>query len=42
MNLPLPPNNAFLATNWSLVISLRSADALVARRALEDIFTAYR
>ncbi len=42
MSLPTPPNNPFPATQWSLVIRLRSVDALVARRAVEDIFTAYR
>ena len=42
MNLPPPPNNPFPTTQWSLVNRLRSADAVVARRAVEDVFTAYR
>ena len=42
MSVPPPSNNPFPATHWSLVIRLRSADAVVARRAVEDIFTAYR
>jgi RNA polymerase sigma-70 factor (ECF subfamily) len=37
-----PPNNPFPTTQWSLVGRLRSADAVVARRAVQDVFTAYR
>jgi DNA-directed RNA polymerase specialized sigma24 family protein len=42
MSLPPPPNSPFPATHWSLVKRLRSADAVVARRAMEDIFNTYR
>lgn len=40
---PTPPsNNSFPDTRWSFVIRLRSEDVIEARRALEDIFRAYR
>ncbi len=42
MDLSSPANSPFPITRWSLAIRLHSADPVEARRAVQDLFTAYR